>query len=38
VPLTQSVVNVYELLDGKLLRVHVYFDRKKAFEVLNLAE
>lgn len=38
VPITQPVVNVYELLYGKLRRVEVYFDREKALEALNLTE
>jgi ketosteroid isomerase-like protein len=37
VPITQSVANVYELLDGKLRRVSVYFDRDRAFAELGLA-
>lgn len=38
VPITQSVANVYELLDGKLRRVNVFYDRDEALELLNLAE
>jgi hypothetical protein len=37
-PQRQPLTNLYELKDGKLLRVRVFLDREEAFEAAGLSE
>jgi limonene-1,2-epoxide hydrolase len=37
-PQSQPLTNLYELKDGKLLRVRVFFDREEALEAAGLSE